>query len=230
MIRILPLAALALLAQPAAAAERRYSVTDFDRIQVEGPFQVTLATGKSPSALATGDTQALERVSIEVQSRTLKIRPNRSSWGGYPGQQSGGVKLTVSTHGLRSAAIAGSGSLAIDKVKAMKFDAAVQGSGRVGIDSLEVDVLTLGLLGGGKLSVGGQAKTIRATISGSGDLDAASLQSEDAEINADTSGTIALGVRRAAKITATGAGEVTIGGTPACTVTNRGAGTVSCGN
>ena len=229
MIRIMPLAAIALLAQPAAAAERRYTVTDFDRIQVEGPFQVTLTTGKAPSARADGEMLALERVSVEVQSRTLKIRPNRSAWGGYPGQQSGGVKLLVSTPGLRSATVTGAGTLSIDKVKAMMFDAALAGSGRLGIGSLEADALSLGLLGGGKLTLGGKAKTVRATISGSGDLDAAALQSEDAEVNADTSGTIALGVRRAAKITATGAGEVTIGGTPACTVTNRGVGTVSCG-
>jgi hypothetical protein len=229
MIRILPLAALASLAQPALAAERRYTVTDFDRVQVEGPFQVTLTTGKGASALASGSGQALDRVSVEVQSRTLKIRPNRSAWGGSKAQQSGPVTLTVSTHGLRSASVTGSGSLAIDKAKAMKFDAALSGSGRIAIGSVEADALTLGLLGGGKLVIGGRAKTVRATISGSGDLDAAALQSEDAEINADTSGTIALAVRRAARITATGAGDVAIGGAPACTVSNKGAGTVSCG-
>ena len=230
MIRTMPFACLALLAQPAAAAERRYTVTDFDRIQVEGPFQVTLTTGKGPSASASGDTRALDRVSVEVQSRTLKIRPNRSAWGGYPGQQSGPIKLTVSTHDLRGATLIGSGSLAIDKAEAMKFDAALSGSGRIAIGSVEADALTLGLLGGGKLMLGGKAKTVRATISGSGDLEAAGLRSEDAEINADTSGNIALAVRRAAKITATGAGNVAIDGSPACTVSNRGAGTVSCGN
>jgi hypothetical protein len=229
MTRIMTLAALAFLASPAAAAERRYTITDFDRIRVEGPFQVTLTTGKGASALASGDTQALERVSVEVQGRVLKIRPNRSAWGGYPGQQSGAVKLTVSTQALRGATLIGSGSLAINRAEAMKFDAALSGSGRIGIGALEADALTLGLLGGGKLTLGGKAKTVRATVSGSGDLDAAALQTEDAEINADTSGSIALAVRRAARITATGAGEVAIGGTPACTVTNRGAGVVTCG-
>lgn len=229
MIRILPLAVLATVAQPAAAAERRYTITDFDRIHVEGPFQVRLTTGKAASALAVGDTQAIDRVSIDVQSRTLKIKPNRSAWGGYPGQQSGAVMLTVSTHDLRSATVIGSGTLSVDKAKAMKFDAAVAGSGQIGIGSVETDSLVLTLMGAGRLSVGGKAKTVRATISGTGDLDAAMLQSEDADISADTSGSIALGVRRAAKINATGAGTVDIAGTPACTVTNRGAGIVSCG-
>ena len=90
-------------------------------------------------------------------------------------------------------------------------------------------MLNLGLVGGGTLALGGTAKSVRATISGSGDLDAAGLRSEDAEISADTSGRIALTVRRSAKVTTTGAGEVTIGGTPACTVANRGVGIVRCG-
>lgn len=34
----------ALLAMPAHAAERRYSITDFDRIVVEGPFVVRCGT------------------------------------------------------------------------------------------------------------------------------------------------------------------------------------------
>lgn len=231
MLRIMPAfaLALALVASPAAAAERRYTLTDFDRIQVDGPFQVTLATGRALSAVASGDAKAIERVSIEVQGRTLRIRPNRSAWGGYPGEGAGAVKIAVSTHDLRGATVVGSGSITIDKARAMKFDAALSGSGRIGIGSVEADMLNLGLLGAGKLSVGGKVKSLRATITGSGDLDAAALSSDDAEIKADTSGTIGLGVRRAAKIKATGAGDVIIGGTPACTVEHTGSGRVSCG-
>lgn len=229
MIRTLLFAIPALLAQPAGAAERRYTITDFDRIRVEGPFQVRLTTGKGASAVAVGDGRAIDCLSIDVQSRTLRIGPNRSAWGGYPGEGGGSVILNVSTHDLRSATLIGSGALSVDKAKAMKFDASVAGSGQIGIGSIDADALNLALMGAGNLSVAGRAKSVRATITGTGDLAASSLQSEDAEINADTSGSIALAVRRAAKVTATGAGQVAITGTPACTVTNRGAGSVRCG-
>ncbi len=229
MIRIMLAALLASVASPAPAAERRYTITDFDRIHVEGPFQVALVTGKGVSALATGETQALERVSVEVQNRTLKIRPNRSAWGGYPGKSTGAVKLAVTTHELRGATVIGSGSLTIDKARAMKFDAAISGSGRIGIDKVEADILTLGLLGAGKLIVAGKVKSLRATVTGAGELDGSALTAEDAEIAADTSGAIGLGVKRAVKLTATGAGDVSIAGTPACTVDHRGAGSISCG-
>ncbi|HYI43007.1 MAG TPA: DUF2807 domain-containing protein, partial [Sphingomicrobium sp.] len=197
MIRTILIALAALAAAPAQAAERRYTVTDFDRVQIDGPFQVTLTTGRGPSALATGDPSAIDGVSIEVQSRTLRIRPNRSAWGGYAGQKGGPVRIVVSTHELRAASVIGSGSLAVDKAKAMKFEAGLSGSGRLAIGRVEADALVLSLVGAGKLTVGGKAKTVRATISGSGELDGSALASEDAEVSADTSGTVALGVRRA---------------------------------
>src|SRR3546814_11724828 len=112
------LSALAITATaPAQSAERRYTVTDFDRIQVDGPFVVTLATGKSPSATASGGSRALERVAIDVEGRTLRISPNRSAWGGYPGEQRGPVAIVVTGHDLRAASVNWSGRLVIDEVR-----------------------------------------------------------------------------------------------------------------
>lgn len=224
-------AALTLLAaMPAAAAERRYSVTDFDRVQVDGPYQVTLTTGRSSAAIASGSQQALDRVSVEVQGRTLRIRPNRSAWGGYPGDNAGPVKVQVGVRDLRAAMVTGSGSLNIDKAKGLRLDLSVSGSGTLGLADADADVLFIGLLGSGKITLGGRAKQLRATIQGTGDFDGRGLKADDVQINADTAGTIAVAAVRSAKIRATGQGDVAISGSPACTVEALGAGAVRCGD
>ena len=220
--------AAASFATAAQGAERRYSITQFDRIQVDGPYQVTVATGRSNAAVATGSSRALDGISVEVQSRVLKIRPNKSNWGGNPREDAGPVTIAVSAHELRAATVAGSASLSIDKAKAMKFDLALAGSGRIGVGKVEADVLSLGLLGSGKIAIGGKAKTLRATVRGGGDLDAEALTVEDAQINSDTAGAVKVGVKRAAKVTSTGAGDTTIIGSPACTLEVRGVGRVHC--
>ena len=47
MIRIIALSlALLAFAAPASAADRRYSVTDFDRVIVEGAYQVHLVVSR----------------------------------------------------------------------------------------------------------------------------------------------------------------------------------------
>lgn len=233
MNRIMPLflACAAVAAAPASAAERRFTVTEFDRVQVEGPFEVVLVTGKAPSAVATGDSQAaLDRVSVDVQGRTLRVRANASAWGGYPGKSAGSARLTLSTHDVRAVTVAGSGMLDVDRVRAMRFDAALSGTGRLGIASVESDTLMVGLIGSGTIAMAGKAKALRATVQGSGNFEAPGLVVEDLDLNAATTGTIAVTARRTAKVTSHGVGEVQVLGNPACTVQQRGPGPVACGD
>jgi hypothetical protein len=232
MKTIIP-ALLALLAgavAPADAAERTYSVTDFDRVQVEGPYQVSLATGLSSGVRAVGSQAAIDRVSIEVQGRTLRVRTNRSAWGGYPGDPAGTVVIEARTRDLSAASVIGSGSLAVDKAKGLKLDLSVSGSGRLGLADADADNLVVALVGSGRISVGGKAKQLRASVQGSGDLDARSLNVDDAQITADTAGEIAVGVRRTAKVNAIGPGGVEMIGHAVCTVSGPAAAEVRCGD
>lgn len=230
MKRIVAAFALACAAAPAAAGERRYSVTDFDRIVVEGPFAVRISTGRPTSALATGSQQALERVSVEVQGRTLRIRPNRSGWGGYPGAAAGPVAIEVSTRDLRAASVAGAGSLSIDRARGLRFDLAVEGSGRIAAPEIAVDHLLVGLIGSGRIEVGGTARELRANVHGWSEFDGSALRTQGAAIVTDTAGRVAVAVDRQATVTASGIGEVEIVGAAACTVRGLSAGQVRCGN
>lgn len=221
---------LAVVAAPAAAAERRYPVTDFDRIQVEGPYKVALRTGLSSGAAATGSPQALDRVKIEVQGRTLRIRPNRSAWGGYPGAATGPVTIQATTRDLSHVIVGGSGSLDIDRVKGLRLDLSVVGASHLAVASVDADNLLVGLVGSGRITLAGKARQLRATVQGSGDFDGRSLSADDAQLTADTAGGVAVRAVRTAKVNARGLGDVEILGSPACTVEALGAGTVVCGD
>jgi len=224
------LALAAAFAAPAAAAERRYSVTDFDRVVVEGPFTVRLATGRTSSALATGSQQALDRVSLEVQGRTLRIRPNRSAWGGYPGAAAGPVAIVLGTRDLRSASVNGAGSLTIERAAGLRLDLTVEGAGRIAAPALSADILVVSTIGSGRLQLGGTARELRASVHGWADLDATALTAQGATIVTDTAGRIAVAVDRQATVTASGIGEVDVLGAPACTVRGLSAAQVRCGN
>jgi hypothetical protein len=221
--------ALAALAPPAAAAERRYSVTDFDRVQVDGPFEVTLATGASSQAMAVGDQPAIDRVTVEVQGRTLRVRPNVSAWGGYPGAQKGSVRIVLSTRDLRGAAVIGAGSLLIDRARGLRFDLSLSGSGSLSVGSADADTLIVSSVGSGAIRVAGKAKQLRLAAEGSGNFDGRRLVAEDAQIVAGTSGAIIVGAARTAKVAARGLGPVEILGSPACTLSGQAAAMVSCG-
>jgi hypothetical protein len=230
MTRTPPFALLALAAAvPAGAAERNYSVTDFDRVQVDGPYRVSLTTGRSSAARAEGSTEALDQVAVDVQGGTLRVRRNRSAWGGYPGEGSGPVSIALTTRDLRNASVVGSGTLDIDRAKGLRVDLSVSGSGRLTVGAVEADNLVVGLLGGGRITVAGRARQLKATLQGSGDLAAAGLSADEAQIVSDTAGNVAVAVTRSAKVTATGPGDVEIVGGPSCIVQAKGSGRVACG-
>src|SRR5262245_17957349 len=109
MIRLLLAFALLAAVAPAAAAERRYPVSDFDRIVVEGPYQVHLAIGRATTASAEGGMESLDRLTMDVNGRTLRIRRSSTYWGGNPSQQSGPLNINLTTRTLSSARLVGSG-------------------------------------------------------------------------------------------------------------------------
>jgi hypothetical protein len=212
---------------PADAATRNFGVSGFDRIRVDGPFNVRLTTGVAPFAIASGSAPALDSVSVDVQGRTLVVRGNRASWGGYPGEAKGPVEITIGTHEINAAWVNGSGSLVIDKLRGMTFDLSVEGSGSANIGSVAVDQLKVSIAGTGTASLAGSAPKLTAIVRGISTLDASGLIAKDATIGAQGPATVKVTVTGTAKVDALGAALVDLAGRPACTVKAVGSATVN---
>lgn len=218
-----------LLPSAASAAERSYSVTSFDRVRVEGPFAVGVTTGKAPSARATGSADALERVQLRVEGRTLLIRPSTSGWGGYPGRQSSPATIAVTTPELHTASLLGSGRLDIDRMRGPRAVLTVEGSGRMTVRALEVDTASLAIAGAGVLEASGRAKQVAAVARGTAEIRAGDLIAPDLTLVAETAGAVALHATRSAKVTAAGLGPVEVLGSASCEVKKIGSGPLRCG-
>ena len=212
---------------PAATAERSYTITDFSRVRVDSGYRVTLKTGVSPFAKATGSPDALDAVSVDVEGETLIVRHNPSGWGGYPGERPGPVEISVGTHDLSAVWLNGSGAIAIDKVKGQAFQLSVQGSGTASIDQLAVDRLQADLTGSGSVTLGGTAATARLGVSGPGSIDGSRLVTKDATIGAEGDASIKLTATNTAEVRSSGTATVDLSGSPACTVHASGSATVT---
>lgn len=221
-----PAAMLALCA-PAAAADRNFTVTGFDRIRVDGPYRVSLKTGVAPFARASGASAALDGVSVEVQGRTLIVRNSPSGWGGYPGESRGPVEITLGTHELSTAWVNGPGSLAIDGVRGQSFDLSLQGPGSADVGRIDVDRLRVSLTGTGGLRLDGKAALATAIVRGSGSVDGSLLTVKDATIGAEGAALVRLAATGTAKVDSTGTAVVELAGRPACTVRASGSAVVS---
>ena len=231
MIDRLPILAILVLASlPAVAAppqaKRSYSVTDFDRIRVDGPYQVSLRTNVAPFARATGSQAALDSVSVRVEGRTLVIRTATGGWGGYPGEARGPVTIEVGTHDLRNGWINGAGALAIDRIRGLSFDLSIQGSGMTTIADAQVDQLKVGVAGAGSVRLAGQAAKLTTMVRGTSSFEGDALRVKDAVIGAEGPSIVRANVSNSAKVEATGLASVTLTGGPACTVKAQGSANV----
>jgi hypothetical protein len=228
---LLPALALALLAAPAGAATRNFGITSFDKVRIEGPFNVSLTTGVAPFARASGSPAALDRLAIEVRGNTLVVHSNLDSWGGYPGKDPGPVEVSLGTHDLSSAWINGSGALSIDKAKGLSFDLSVAGSAVADIDQVAVDQLSVSIVGTASATLSGRAGKLNSVVRGISKLDANSLQVKDATIGAEGSATIDAAISNSATIDASGPATIRLDGHPSCTVRASGSVSVSgCGS
>ncbi len=221
---------LALLAaSPAFAAERSLSVTDFDKIRVDGGFVVDVVRGRPTSVVVTGTPAAIDAVLASVQGTTLAIRRVRSASGNTAARPAEPARLRITTPALLNVWISGPATVGVDRMQGLRVGASLEGAGSLTIGALAADRFDLAMLGSGRVKLGGTVASFGAVVRGAGDIDAAALTAADAKIASETAGTITLGVKRSATITATGAGTITILGKPACTVRNTGSGDVVCG-
>ena len=224
------LALLALASLPAAAAaptsERSFSIPGFDRVRIDGPYQVTLRTGVAPYARATGTPVSIDGLSIKVEGRTLVVRSGSGGWGGYPGEGRGPVTVEVGTHELSAVYINGAGALMVDRVKGLGFEVTIQGAGLARIDQVDVDQLKVGMSGAGTTRLAGRAAKLTTTVRGTSSLEADSLRVSDAVIGAEGPSIIRAQVTNSAKVDANGLASITLTGNPACTVKAHGSANV----
>lgn len=224
------LALLALASLPAAAAaptaQRVYSVSGFDRIRIDGPYQVQLKTNVAPYARAKGTSASLDGVSIKVEGRTLIVRSGGGGWGGYPGEGRGPVTIEVGTHELAAAWVNGAGALLVDRIRGQKFDLSISGPGVAKVDSTDVDQLNVGISGAGTARFAGRANKVSAVIRGTSSLEADELKSTDAVIGAEGPSIVRAQVSNEARVDAMGLASVTLTGNPECTVKAQGSANV----
>jgi hypothetical protein len=211
------------------AAERRYSITDFDKIRVVGASRVIIETGRATTVRATGEREALDLLSIESLDRMLTIQPI----GGYVASPSQATfkppTIYITMPLLSTAKLNGSGAISIATLRGIQVDVSLTGSGQISVAKVMADNLNARLSGSGTLTLVGKALKVDANIKGSGSVIASNLDVADLKLTAASSGTIGMSASRAAIVTSTGAGTVVITGGPSCTVQNVGVGFVTCG-
>lgn len=223
----LTLAPLALLTAAAPAADKRFMVTSFDQIRVEGPFEVVVTTG-SWSATASGDARALDPIRIRVEGSTLIISAGGSGWQLRAAEDPASVKITIAVPVLTGLTVRGGGRVKIAEMRGSRIDLGLSGTGSIEVGAIRADDLGVTLIGTGAITLAGTAARTRIRSYGDGAIAAEGLRADEAALMTQSTGKLDISVRYTASISAFGTGAVNVLGPAKCRV--GGTGPVTCAN
>lgn len=231
MYRFLLALVLIVVAGPAWAAERSFTVTNFDRVRVDGPFEVRVIVGGTASGgKASGDARVLADLELSVQNSTLVVRKGNGGWGERGKVTGPAPVVTIVLPALRGATVIGGGKLAISgKVRGTRLDFQITGTGSIDVQGIVAEDVMVTLIGFGNITLAGRSSRARLLTNGSGTIAATGLDIGDVLVRLDGPGETQASARFTADVTSTGLGRVVIAGKPKCTVRALAGGPVSCG-
>lgn len=219
-------------AQSNRPIERKLLVASFENIQVIGDMTVTVTTGKSPSAIASGDKRVLESLKLERIGTTLRVRLQDIINNNKGVPITAPLRLALTTQDISDITLSGNGNLAVSEVKQPGLARVlIAGNGSVTIGRLVADQFYATIDGNGKIDLGGGAvRDARVTIDGAGGFDGAKVATRKLRLEHLGNAISTATVEEQTDIFNEGTGNITIGGKGTCFIKKAGSAAINCAN
>lgn len=182
---------------------------------------VVRQAGNAPVAIEADDN-LMPEIETVVERGVLRIRFKRNL--NVTGRPT--IKVLVTNPEIQSLAVAGSGDVLSESIKARAMEVSVAGSGDVRIARLEAESLSASVAGSGDVKVAGKAAEVKVSIAGSGDVEADRLEARKAKVSIAGSGDVSLWVAETLDASVAGSGDIRYYGDPALTKKVLGSGSL----
>lgn len=164
-------------------------ISSFTQMEVDGAFDITVTSGRKASLRISGDSNVLPHIVSKVEGDTLKLFAKKSVCASLP------ISVTVETEELTRLAASGANDISVKGIDTPKFTVSLNGSGDIGL--------------------AGQTRELSATVEGSGNLHARSLQAEEVDIIAQGATGAEVYASRRLNAISQGVGDIRYYGNPA---------------
>ena len=167
-----------------AASEDR-QVGRVERLAIDGPVDVVVRQGATPSLTLTADDNIIDLVRVRNEGGTLSL----ATTGSFRTRMGISATLTVPR---------------LDEVK-------INASGDVDFENWSAEAIDLVIGGSGDIVLNGRTERVRALIGGSGDIDLAGTRASYVDADIDGSGSIRVPSVRKLDATINGSGRIEAG-------------------
>ena len=160
---------------------RSIQVSDFSKIRLEIPADVTIVIADSFNCAITSQANIIDAVKVDVSGNELTISSDYNF-------DDTNIEMVISLPGLKQVAINGSGNMkTLNVIKSKTLKLYINGSGSMDIDA-EADKILAEINGSGSCKINGSAKSFDCNINGSGDLHGFDLASIESQVEINGSG------------------------------------------
>jgi len=224
-------------------SEMRTVPEGVNAVDLDGPIDLTLRYGATPSLKVRGEARLLDNVDVSKEGEVLHIGIRGMVLGHRRPLQVELVlpaleAITVDGRGDSTVngfsgerievRMEGGGSLRFNG-RFREVDAALSGNGELDLNAgAGIERLDAALTGSGHFTVVGSARELHASASGSGELDARHLRAEQVHVSQTGSGRSTVHARQSVVASISGSGDIDVTGNPAeRSVSRTGSGAVS---
>jgi len=172
-----------------ALTTRTFDVAGFDRVALDGGFDVYVTVGGETAVAVTVDDNLAELFTAEVEAGALHLdwkkacRPDRK------------CRVDVTLPELKGFTVNGAGDVVITGVRGARLELRINGAG--------------------DMEVSGSVDELELVVSGAGDVEAGELAAQDVEVRISGAGDATVRAARSLDATVSGVGEITYLGDPA---------------
>ncbi|MFC0251851.1 head GIN domain-containing protein [Massilia consociata] len=225
------------------ASETRPVPAGITAVDLNGPIDLTLRYGATPSLKVRGEARLLGNVDVTREGAILHVGIR-----GMVLRHRRPLEVELVLPSLASVTVDGSGDSTVNGFSGERIEvrmegpgslrfngrfrqvnAALSGSGELDLNAgAGVDRFEAALTGSGSLTIVGSARELHATASGSGELDARHLRAASVEVGQTGSGSSTVQARQRVKASISGSGDIEVFGNPAeRSISRSGSGSVT---
>jgi len=185
------------------------NVSDFNEVELQGIGNLTIQQTDSESLTIEAEDNIIPYLTTEVQNNRLTL----SVENGVNLRTTKPINYKLTVKDLSDLKLSGSGTIDVENIKTnnLKIDTSGSGDVSANIDTNNLEVV---LSGSGDAKMEGKTDSQAVNISGSGSYQAEKLQSKEAKVDINGSGSATLDVSDALDARISGSGSVEYTGDP----------------
>jgi hypothetical protein len=204
----------------------RSDLRDFQRVEVNGPFVVTVEGGSEYGVNVQADDDELDDIEVDVEGDRLRLRyRNNEILEGFGDRNRIRVSVTM-PEALRGLDLSGAANATVRGFGDLDdLDLQLSGASTANLE-LAANRIEADLGGASQLTLNGRANQLNAEVSGASQLNATELAVEEAIVDASSAGVASIQANRTLEAQASSAGRIRYRGNADVRVNSSTAGSV----